>query len=121
MTVGELEDQLNSILSDPTQMEKIAGLAKSLMGGGDSGAAPEKPPASPLGELGLDPGLLAKLGRAMNSEGGSSRERALLAAMEPYLSEKRRGRMDRAMKLARLARIARFALGETGGGDDQPL
>ena len=32
--------------------------------------------------------------------------------MRPYLSEKRRGKMDRAMKLAKLARIARLAIGE---------
>ena len=118
--MSELEDQLNSILSDPAQMEKIAGLAKTLMGGG-SGAAPDSPPPSPLGELGLDAGLLAKLSRAMNDGGESGRERALLTAMQPYLSEKRRGKMDRALKLARLARIARLAMGETGGGHDKPL
>ena len=38
--MGELEDQLNSILSDPEQMAKIAGLAKSLMGGGDDAPPP---------------------------------------------------------------------------------
>lgn len=116
--MGELEDKLNSILGDPAQMEKIAGLAKSLMGGG--GPAPDSAPASPFGELGLDPGLLQKLGRAMNA-GEDGREKALLAAMKPYLSEKRRGKMDRALKLAKLARIARLAMGETGGDDDQPL
>ena len=41
--MGELEDQLNSILSDPKQMEQIAGLARSLMGGGkgEGKAAPD--------------------------------------------------------------------------------
>ena len=38
--MSELEDKINGILGDPAQMEKIAGLAKSLMGGGDSGDAP---------------------------------------------------------------------------------
>ncbi len=115
--MGELEDQLNSILGDPAQMEKIAGLAKSLMGGG--GPAPDSAPASPFGELGLDPGLLQKLGRAMNA-GEDGREKALLAAMKPYLSEKRRDNMDRALRLAKLARIARLTMGETGCGDYQP-
>ena len=50
--MGELEDRLNSILSDPGQMEKIAGLARSLMGG--ESAAPEQ--SVP------DAGLLQKLG-----------------------------------------------------------
>ena len=68
--MSELEDQLNSILSDPAQMEKIAGLARSLMGGEQEEAAP----AAPLGELGLDAGLLQKLGRAMKSGGDGGRE-----------------------------------------------
>ena len=115
--MGELEDQLNSILSDPKQMEQIAGLARSLMG---SGAGPESPGTPEPGDLGIDPGLLKKLTRAMK-DGGNGREQALLKAMQPYLSDKRRGKMDRALRLARLARIARLAMGETGGGDDQPL
>jgi len=116
--VGDLEEQLNSILSDPKQMEQIAGLARTLMGGG----AQEQPQASApdIAELGLDPALLQRLMRAMQS-GGDGREQALLKAMRPYLSEKRRGKMDRALQLARLARIARLAMGETGGGHDQPL
>lgn len=116
--MGELEDQLNSILSDPEQMEKIAGLAKSLMGGEPQD---RQQPASPLGEFGLDAGLLKKLSLAMQGGGTPGREQALLRAMEPYLSDRRRGKLDRAMKLARFARIARTVMGETGGGDDQPL
>ncbi len=115
--MGELEDQLNSILSDPKQMEQIAGLARSLMGGG---AGPESPGTPAPGDPGIDPGLLKKLTRAMK-DGGGGREQALLKAMQPYLSEKRRGKLDRALRLAKLARIARLAMGETGGGDDQPL
>lgn len=113
--MSELEEQLNSILSDPGQMEKIAGLARSLMGG----EAQETPPAA--GDLGFDATLMQKLGRAMKAGGGNGRERALLEAMEPYLSDKRRGKLDRAMRLARFARIARLVMGEMGGGDDQPL
>ena len=113
--LSELEEQLNSILSDPEQMEKIAGLARSLMGGGE-----EKPPEPPAGDTGFDITLLQKLSRSMQ-DGDKGREQALLRAMEPYLSEKRRSKLDRALKLARLARIARLALGETGGGHDQPL
>ncbi len=113
--MGELEDKLNSILSDPGQMEKIAGLAHSLMGGADETPRAQEPVP------GLDAGLLQKLGRAMNGGGERGREQALLQAMRPYLSEKRRGKMDRALQLARIARIARMAADETGGGDDQPL
>ena len=111
--MGELEDRLNSILSDPGQMEKIAGLARSLMGGESAAPAQSAP----------DAGLLQKLGGLMAQNAQApGREQALLAAMRPWLSEKRREKMDRALQLARMARIARIAMGELGGGnDDQSL
>ena len=83
--MGEFEDRINSVLSDPGQMEKIAKLAKSFMAGG----------------------------------GEKKQERALLEAMLPYMSEKRRSKMTTAIKIARIAGIARAAMGEMGdeGGD----
>jgi hypothetical protein len=112
--MSELEERLNSLLSDPGQMEKIAGLARTLMGGED--------PAPPPQGAG-DGALLKKLGALMGATAQTpSREQALLAAMRPWLSEKRRARMDRAVQLARMARIARLAMGELGGeSDDQAL
>ena len=49
--MSELEDKINGILGDPAQMEKIAGLAKSLMGGGDSGDVPAEKTKSAGGGL----------------------------------------------------------------------
>ena len=112
--MSELEEQINRILSDPAQMEKLSGLASLLMGGESGEAAPSPAPAP-------DPGLLQKLGGAL-AGGEAGRETALLEAMRPWLSEKRQHKMDRAMQLAKMARIARIALGQMGGGDDdQPL
>ena len=109
-------------------MEKIAGLAKSLMGGGDSGDAPAEKTKSAGGGLdslmqslsgsdgAIDPAMLARLSRALSSGAGEKKqERALLEAMKPYLSEKRRSKFDKAINLARLASIARIAFGERGG------
>ena len=112
--MSELEEQINRILSDPAQMEKLSGLASLLMGGESGEAAPSPAPAP-------DPGLLQKLGGALGG-GAAGKETALLEAMRPWLSEKRRHKMDRALQLAKMARIARLALGQMGGGDDdQPL
>ena len=105
--MDDLERQLNSILSDPKQMEQIAGLARSLMGDGAQGTTPEPGP---------DTALLGRIASLIQS-GGEGREQALLKAMAPYLSEKRRGKLDNALRLARLARIARLAM-EQGGGDE---
>lgn len=109
--MSEFEDKLNSVLGDPAQMEKIANLAKTLMGG-DGGA--QEPSPEPFGGLDIDPGLISRIGRLMNGDGDDNKQR-LLQAMEPYLSEKRRGKMDKALKMARLARIAKAAMGEEGG------
>ncbi len=111
--MSELEDRLNSILSDPGQMEKIAGLARSLMGA--EGGAPEREPA--------EASMLRRLSGLMaGSSGTPSREQALLRAMQPWLSEKRRAKLDRALQLARMAQLAKLAMGELGGeSNDQSL
>ena len=119
--MSEFEDTVNSILNDPQQMEKIAGIAKSLMGGEGVHAAP---PAADKGmesmfsllrgneDSGLDLGKISKLLSSVS--GGNDEKQALFNAMKPYLSEKRRQKMDKAMKIARLASIARLAMGEMG-------
>lgn len=120
--MSDFEDKLNSILNDPAQMDKIAGLAKTLMGGD---GAEKAPPVSSeksgdnnvLGSImgGIDGetmGRIAKVFSAVNSE--DDNQTALLKAMEPYLSEKRRNKMDKAIKIARIAKVARLALGEMG-------
>ena len=117
--MSELEDKISEVLGDPEQMAQITRLAQSLMGGTDGGAAgaepaAAKPPAMPeLAALGIDADMLARITRLISSGSAQNAdEQALLSAMRPYLSEKRRGKMDKAMKLARLARIARLAIGE---------
>lgn len=111
--MNELEEQINRVLSDPGQMERLAGLARSLMG--SEKAAPSAAPDAPM----PDAALLKRLSGLMQN-GGNGRETALLEAMRPWLSEKRRGKMDRAMQLARMARLARLAMEEMGGGDNDP-
>jgi len=111
--VGELEDRISGILNDPAQMAEIGRLARSLMGG--EGEAP--PPAAAEGPGELDPALLGRLSGLLKGGAVPGREQALLEAMKPWLSEKRRGKLERAMKLAGMARIARLALGE-GGAED---
>jgi hypothetical protein len=105
--MGDWEEQLNTILGDPRQMERIAGLARSLMGGGDETAdAPEAPDLS---------GAASLLQSAMG--GGRDKVQVLLEAMEPWLTEKRRAKLGRARKLARMAKLAELAMGEGGQGD----
>lgn len=122
--MSEFEDRVNSILSDPAQMDKITKIAKSLMGG--EAAEPEErsgggenPLAAFLGSDGEEMAALGRISRALGAQTQQDKEKtALLEAMKPYLSEKRRRKMDKAMKIARLTRIARAAMGESGGDND---
>ena len=115
--MGELEDRLNSILNDPEQMARISSLAQSLMGG-EGWQTPEGPGklAELLGGGSGENALPGKLASLLGQSGDADK-RALLEAMKPYLSEKRRGKLDRAMKLTRMARLARLAMGEVGNGE----
>ena len=112
--MSDFEDKLNQLLNDPKEMERFAGFAKSLMGGGE----PEPEEKAPD----FDPGLLKRIsGLIGGGAGKNSKDAKLLEAMRPYLSEKRRSKMDRAMKIARLAGLAELAAGEFGGDDDGGL
>ena len=119
--MSELEDRINSVLGDPAQLEKITRLAQSLMGGArDSPAGPENPAAGPqelFSQFGIDPETISRVGGllGMHTQDQTNNSQALLEAMKPYLSEKRRQKMDKALKIARLARIAGIAMGETEG------
>ena len=130
--MAEFDDKLNSILSDPEAMAKIAQLAQSLSGG--DGPAPPPPPEGsgqrppgaaappPAGGSshaglfgGLDPELLTRLLpllRELNSAQDSN-ARQLLYALRPYLKPERQAKVERALLLARLFRIGRRFL--TGG------
>lgn len=102
--MGELEEQLNRVLNDPEQMAELNRLAQSLLGGdAPAAAAPPGPEA-------------ALLGRAAQLLGaGEGRSEGMLRALAPYLSPKRRARLERALKLGRMSRLLRL-FGEEGGG-----
>ena len=110
--MDELGEKLDALLHDPQQLGKIAQLASSLVGDGGE----TQPPSEP--QPGFDAGQLRRMLSAVRGSGRDSASRHLLEAMKPYLAEKRRRKIDRAMKLARLASLAELAAGEMGEDDD---
>lgn len=116
--MDELGEKLDALLHDPQQLGKIAQLASSLMGDGGETQPPSAPPSEPQPEPGFDAGQLRRMLSAVRGSGRDSASRHLLEAMKPYLAEKRRRKIDRAMKLARLASLAELAAGEMGEDDD---
>ena len=99
--MGELEDRLEAVLNDPRQMERIARMASSLMGGMGMGAGKGDGPGTGGGGEG---------GR------GNENKRQLLSALSPFLSAGRQQRLERALRVAAAARLARAAMSEWGGG-----
>ena len=110
--MSEFEDKLNSILSDPGEMEKISRLAAELLGGsGGDAAAPGQAPA--------DGAMLGKLGQLFGasgaSGGGGGDKTALIRALSPYLKPERQRKLLKALRLAQMARLAGRALEDYGG------
>ena len=109
--MGELEERLNAVLSDPQQMEKIAQMASKLMGS----IAPEEKNAP-----GMDPRLMGLVGRVAASLNGGGKA-GLMAGLGPYLAEGRRARLEKALRLGAAANLAVEFMGELGGEKNEPL
>jgi len=104
--MSELEDKINSVLSDPEQMSRLAGLAQSLMG---SSLMPQKeePKEEPLLQK-----LMGSFGGATQQTGGA----AMLRAICPYLDERRGRKLEKAIRMSEMAKLARNFLKEQGNG-----
>lgn len=123
--MSEFEDKLNSILSSPQEMEKIMGLARSLSGSmGKPSEDTERQyeqendhTDSPFGNI--DPNMLKMMSRLMGEYSASSGndKSALLNSLKPYLKDKRKKDIDKAIEIAKLAKIAKIAFSEFSGGE----
>ena len=110
--MDELESRINSVLGDPEQMAKITQLAQSFMAGTGNGSASPKPDADSL----PDTDMINRIAHLMSLGGEKERgKKAMLEAISPYLSDKRRGKMEKALRIAKLVRIARLAIEESEG------
>lgn len=130
--MADFDETLNRLLSNPDAMSQIMQLAQSLGGGASAPPSPQptpQPTAAPPsqapggGDLlssltgGVDPSLLLKLMPLIQELGGQqpSNARQLLYALKPYLKEERRGKIERALQLARLFHVGKKFLSEWEG------
>ena len=102
-----MEEKLGAILGNPQMMQQIMALAQSM---GSQSPTPEPPPK----QDGPDPAMMQKMISAIQSSGVDAHQRALLSALDPYLTRDRISRLERAMRAAKLAGMATAFL---GGGD----
>ncbi len=86
----------------------------------------EREPSDQLGNLitsmssGIDPKMLQMLMKGMqeldNKE--SDQVHALIHALQPFLKDERKAKLDKAMQIAKLSRVARMFFKGMSGGDD---
>jgi len=113
--MGELEDKINSVLNDPEQLGRFTKMAQDLMGSSDGLGDKLKGlfggSSSPETDS-EEKEMLAGMSHVLQGLSRKNEHTALLEAMKPYLTEKRRHKMEKAMRLAKMARVAELAFGK---------
>ena len=126
--MGELDEKLNALLSNPDSMAQVMQMAQQLSSSFNQ--QPETPPAPPpqkqqepsrpsdgdsfLG--GLDPGIAAKfLPLLQEYSKPNTQAMQLLNALRPYLKEEKQEKIQRAAKLARIIHLGKKFLMEWEG------
>lgn len=113
---GDIGQMLQSVLSDPAQMEKLTAVAQSLMGGtAKQEDEPPPEPAAPSQPPHPEARLLTAIAKLTGQKAEPSRSAALLSAMRPYMRPEKQEKLDRAMQIARMVRIAGTVMREWGG------
>lgn len=108
--MSELDDKLNSILSNPQMMQQIMSLAQSMNQAQTQAPPPPQPATGNSGaglpEGGIDPGLLSKMAGLVQRGSIDKDQKLLLQALRPYLSGQKLQKLERAMHAAKMASIA---------------
>ena len=110
--MSELDDKLNSILSNPAMMQQIMALAQTLNQSDsqqqkqEPSPPPQQPPQSTTQEGALNPNLLSKVAGLMQRGSIDKNQESLLKALSPYLSKQKLQKLERAMYAAKMAGVA---------------
>ena len=112
--MDEWEEKIGAVLGNPELMGRIMNLAQS-MGGSEPAAAPSEQPAFDMPDLGM-------VQKAMGLASGFRMDpklKALIQALQPFVSAHRLQKLEKALQTARLARFALDAVSgsqKSGGG-----
>ena len=105
--MGDMEDKLNTILSNPAMMQQIMALAQSM------GQDEQKNTNIPLPDSApeIDLGMIQRLSGLDQSTVVDKNQQVLLNALCPYLSRDRIGKLEKAMRAAKMAKLATGIMG----------
>ena len=96
--MDDINEKITALLSDPSALEGIRNMASSLLGSVPS-APKEEPPDNIMPDIDLGK-IMSVMGKLRNT--GSDERTRLLLALKPHLSERRKERVDRAIKILKL-------------------
>ena len=109
--MSEMEDKLNTVLSNPQLMQQIMTMAQSLGQSSDPpSASPPQEPALPA----MDLAMVQKLSGLASQSGIDREQQALLSALSPYLSREKVTKLEKAMRAAKMASLASSFLNQGG-------
>ena len=106
-----LEDQINSILSNPQMMQSIMAMAGSM-----SAPSPPEQKPQPEAQMPFDPAAMQSMMTLLQSAQPDRKQQQLLQAMGTYLSGEKMNRLQKAMQAAQIARFASSAFSSGKGG-----
>jgi len=102
-----MEEKLGSILNNPQMMQQIMNMASSLT----ASQPPKQEAVQPEPQMPeFDPAMLQKVMGLAGQLGVDHHQKALLCALEPYLTGGRIQKLEKAMRAAKLAGLASSAL-----------
>ena len=96
----DMENMLQSVLGNPEAMEKIRAMAQSL-------GASQPPPQQEESSFEMpDMEMIQKMASLAGQSSIDPNQRALIAALRPYIGSHRLRRLERAMQAAKMAGLA---------------
>ena len=108
--MSEMEEKLSSVLNNPQMMQQIMSMAQTL--GQSAPAQQTQPPVQETPPL--DMAALQKIAGLAGQSGIDAQQKALLQALNPYLSRTRVTKLEKAMRAAKMARLASGFLNQGG-------
>ena len=111
--MDEMEEKLGAVLNNPQMMQQIMSMAQALGGNQPQQEQPKREPKSEVFPE-IDLAMVQKLSGLARQSGIDNRERALLHALQAYLTADRVARLERAMRAAKMAKFATVFLGQQG-------
>ena len=102
--MDEMEDKLNAILGNPQLMQQIMSMAQSLGQSAPEAPPPKQEPSPSMPDI--DPVMIGKFMSLAGKTNIDQNQKALLCALQPYLTQQRIQKLEKAMRAARLAGAA---------------